>query len=293
MFKPWVLLSLLSAFCLATSDALTKRVITRENEYVIAWLRLVAALPALWAALWLAGPLPSPDAAFYGAFFAALPLEIGAILLYYRALRLSPISLTLPFLAASPVFLILFSFLIAGEAVSFAGGLGIALIGIGGYALNLSSLRTGILEPLRAILRERGSVYMLIVALLYSVTSALGKVGVDHSSPAFFGATYVLAVVLVLIPVIVIRSGVRNVPSLIRRNLGTAALPALFDAVASVSYFYALSMANVAYAIAVKRTSLLIGSVYGFLLFRERNVRDRLVGAMLLLAGFGVIALFR
>jgi hypothetical protein len=39
MIQPWILLSLTSAFSLATSDALTKKVITDENEYVIAWSR--------------------------------------------------------------------------------------------------------------------------------------------------------------------------------------------------------------------------------------------------------------
>ena len=45
--ETWIILTLISAFSLATSDALTKRVITHENEYVIAWFRVVFALPAL------------------------------------------------------------------------------------------------------------------------------------------------------------------------------------------------------------------------------------------------------
>ncbi len=68
-----------------------------------------------------------------------------------------------------------------------------------------------------------------------------------------------------------------------------AVLPAVFDVAATVSYLYAVSMGNVAYTIAVKRTSLLIGTVYGFLLFRERNMRERLLGAVLMLAGFVVV----
>ncbi len=48
-------------------------------------------------------------------------------------------------------------------------------------------------------------------------------------------------------------------------------------------------MGNVAYTVAVKRTSLLIGTVYGFLLFRQLNMRERLLGAILMLAGFVVV----
>src|SRR5512137_997938 len=104
----WIVLSLLSAFSLATSDALTKKIITPSNEYVIAWLRIVYSLPALALAAALA-PVPALDGTFALAFCAALPLEIGAILLYYKALRISPLSLSLPFLSFTPVFLMLFS----------------------------------------------------------------------------------------------------------------------------------------------------------------------------------------
>ncbi len=47
----------------------------------------------------------------------------------------------------------------------------------------------------------------------------------------------------------------------------------------------AMSLARVAYMIAIKRSGLLIGSVYGFIFFRERNIRERLSGAALMFAG--------
>jgi drug/metabolite transporter (DMT)-like permease len=287
----WILLSLLSAFSLATSDALTKKIITPSNEYVIAWFRIVYSLPALALAA-LLSPMPALDGTFVLAFCTALPLEVLAILLYYKALRLSPLSLSLPFLSFTPVFLMLFSRVIMGEAVSLIGGLGIGLIALGGYGLNLSSFRTGPLGPIRAVARERGSLYMLIVALVYSATSALGKLAIAHSSPAFFGATYYLALAVCLLPVIALRRSGRSFLDDLRATARPALLPGLFDAVQSVTHFYAVSMANVAYMIAIKRFSLLIGSVYGFTFFNERNVRERLIGSLLMFAGFVIIVVF-
>ena len=288
----WIILSLVSAFSLATSDALTKRVITRENEYVIAWFRVIFALPALVAGTVIAGPLPKVDTTFVTVFLAALPLEIIAILLYYKALRVSPLSLSLPFLSATPVFLILISFVLLGQKVSMRGGIGIALVGLGGYTLNLSGLHAGFFEPFRAIVRERGSLYMLIIAFIYAATSALGKIGVAHSSAPFFGATYFLALGVCMLLVIVRRTGGSKLPALLKGNTGIALLPSLFDAMATVSHYYALSLANVAYMIAIKRTSLLIGALYGFLFFGERQVRERLVGSLLMFSGFVLIAVF-
>lgn len=288
----WVILTLLSAFSLATSDALTKRVITHDNEYVIAWFRLVIPLPALGIALLLSGPVPQMDRTYIVSFCAAVPLELGAIFLYYKALRISPLSLTLPFLSVTPVFLILFSLVIVGDPVSPMGAAGIVLIGLGGFTLNLSNLRAGILGPFRAIANERGSLYMLIIALAYSFTSSLGKLAVDHSSAAFFGFTYYLVLALVLMPFMARRSGFARFPALLRENAKAALLPGLFDAVATITHFYAISMTNVAYMIALKRTSLLIGAAYGFFLFGERDVRERMTGAVIMFAGFVVIVLF-
>jgi len=287
----WIVLSLMSAFSLATSDALTKRVITPSNEYIIAWFRVVYALPGLALAAALT-PAPALDGTFFLAFCSALPLEIVAILLYYKALRISPLSLSLPFLSLTPVFLILFSWIIMGQAVSLLGAAGIALIALGGYGLNLSSLRAGPLGPLKAVARERGSLYMLVVALIYSATSALGKLAIAHSSPAFFGATYYLALAVCLLPVIALRRGGWRFLAELRGTARVALLPGVFDAVHSVSHFYAVSMANVAYMVAIKRSSLLIGSAYGYFLFGERNFRERLIGSLLMFTGFVIIVVY-
>src|SRR4030043_1798235 len=108
MYSSWVIPSLISAFTLATSDALTKKVLSCSNEYIVAWLRLVFSLPLLFVAL-LFIPLPGLDKWFYIAFFVSIPLEILSIVLYTKALKLSPLSLTLPFLSLTPLFLIFVS----------------------------------------------------------------------------------------------------------------------------------------------------------------------------------------
>ena len=204
----WVYLALLCAFANATSDALLKRRLTRGNERLLTWLKLGVALPPLYAALWLStrlpgggAPLPRPDAPYYVAVACALPLEVVAVVLYTKALRLSPLGLTIPFLSLTPLFLILFAYLIAGQPVSLQGGLGIVLIAAGSYLLNLSEARRGILAPLRAIPREPGSLLMIGVAAIYAVTSSLGKVAISHSSPLFFGATYFTALFVAFTPI--------------------------------------------------------------------------------------------
>jgi uncharacterized membrane protein len=57
------------------------------------------------------------------------------------------------------------------------------------------------------------------------------------------------------------------------------------NAVMVYTHFLALQQVEVAYMIAVKRTSLLFGILYGALLFHETGLRTRLPAGALMLAG--------
>ena len=288
MAYTWVLLSIISAFTLATSDALTKKALTDSNEYLVAWFRLLFSLPLLLF-LYVFVPIPKLDIEFYKAFVLALPLEIIAMVLYIKALRISPLSLTLPFLALTPVFLILISYLIIGEKVSFLGSMGIIFLAAGSYTLNIHEMQRGIFEPFKAIVKEKGSFLMVGVALIYSVTSSLGKMAIVHSSPLFFGVTYFIAVTVIFAP-IALWMGKTDLKSFIAGGQFKGLFfPGVFYSVMIASHMIAISLTKVAYMISLKRTSLLIGVMYGYFFFKEKNIGERLSGVVLMLIGFVMI----
>jgi len=284
----WVVLALISAFTLATSDALTKKALNRSNEYLAAWFRFIFSLPVLLI-LWIFIPTPELDAAFYRAFAIALPLEIITIILYIKALRVSPMSLTLPFLAITPVFLILVSYLLVREKVSFMGGMGIFLIATGSYTLNIDRIRTGIFEPFKSIPKEKGSVFMIGVALIYCFTASLGKIAIEHSSPLFFAITYYIAITICLAP-IALWMGRKELKKFIReKHFNGLIIPGIAFSVMAASHMAAMKLTRVAYMISVKRLSLIIGIIYGFVLFKEEKIKERFLGAVLMLVGFVLI----
>jgi drug/metabolite transporter (DMT)-like permease len=284
----WFSLSLASALFLATSDALAKRAVQGENEYLVAWFRLLFTLPVLVIALLLI-PFPKLDRNFYLSFFIALPVELLTIILYIKALKLSPLSLSVPFLALTPVFLVSVSYLVLGEKVSFLGLLGILLIAAGSYILNIDMRRKGCLEPLRLISRERGVMLMIGVALLYSVTSSLGKVAIMHSSPLFFGASYFIMLNIAFVPIAVWK-GRSGLGDFVRKGkFMSLFFPGMFYALMIITHMEAMKLTKVAYMISIKRTSLLISVLYGYFLFQEKNIRKRFFGALLMFVGFVLV----
>jgi len=201
----WVGYALLSAFCLATTDAITKKslgTLQRPGDlYLVAWARLLYAAPLLALTL-LFVPIPPLDATFWWTIVWLVPLELAALVIYVKALQASPLSLTLPFLSLTPVFLLVTSAVMLGEAPSFLGGVGVLCIVGGAFALHAPAWREGPRRLLALVWRERGSRYMIAAAFLYSITSNLGKQAILHSSPVFFGVIYFLILSVAFFPVV-------------------------------------------------------------------------------------------
>ena len=285
----WIFLSLLCAFFTASADALCKKSLTDSNEYMVAWARVGFAAPLLLLLLPFID-IPKLDIQFFITILILLPLEITALILYMKAIKLSPLSLTLPFLALSPVFMIFTSNIILGERLDKFGIVGILLTATGAYLLNISAARKGILEPFRAIKQERGSLYMIIVAFIYSITANLGKLAILHSSPMFFASVYLPILSVVLLPVLMWKNH-GQVSGLFSR-ISIFSLIGLAITFATIAHFLSVSIVEVPYAISVKRVSLLFGIMYGALWFKETNIRERLIGCIVMIAGVITITLF-
>ncbi|MDY6861527.1 MAG: hypothetical protein SV062_00890 [Thermodesulfobacteriota bacterium] len=100
----WVISSLLCGFFLAATDAVSKVAVRTSSEYLIAWVRFFYAVPFLIIFLPFI-EIPNLDPTFFFVSFLLIPLEITALILYVKAIKISLLSVTIPFLGLTPVFL--------------------------------------------------------------------------------------------------------------------------------------------------------------------------------------------
>lgn len=289
----WALYAFLSAFFVATTDPIAKRSLKKDDEYVVGWMLLAVSSVFLGAYYFSRGAIHiKPGLA--ATLVAVVPLEIMASILYYRALKLTDISLSVPFLALTPVFVVLTAFLILGERISPAGIAGILLIAAGVYTLNIKEVRYGWTTPIKAIFLNRGSVYMLAVAFVFSVTASVSKMVMLLSSPEQAPFLYNFSITIAMAPIIAYRLAKgRSVLSLDRGSVISYAALGLSAALSSIFFFKSMACANVAYAISIKRLSLLISVGYGWLFFRERDVHIRLASTVCMVLGVGMILICR
>jgi drug/metabolite transporter (DMT)-like permease len=286
----WFIYALVCALSLATADALSKKALDDNTDpYIVAWVRTGYADPFI-AVIIPFIDIPELDSVFFVITFLAIPLDIIAVLLYIRAIKVSPLSLTLPFLSLTPIFLIGTSYIILGEKPDKFGFIGIILVVIGAYLLNVHTISQGFLAPFMAIAKEKGSVLMIIVAFIFSIGACLGKIAVQHSSPAFFSVIYIFLLSLFLFIIVSFKSK-QFLSKSISRPVPFVFIGMLI-AIMLVTHLKAISLIEVSYMISVKRLSILIGVIYGVMFFNETNIKERFLGAAVMVSGIIMISVF-
>ena len=113
------------------------------------------------------------------------------------------------------------------------------------------------------------------------------------SSPLFFAVAYLTGFFILLTPIALFLGRRELAAARPVAGLKAALLPGICEFVATITYVLGLSLAKVAYVISVRRLSVLFGVFYGFVLFKESGLRERLAGTLLMLAGFVLIVCSR
>lgn len=283
----WFFLTLLSALAFSGSDAVSKWISRDISDFTNTYIRFLYSAP-FFLLIWIFEEIPALDQAFWVAVGFAVPLEILAWILYLRAIRMSPLSLTIPFLGLTPVFLLVVPWILMGEKVSLLGGVGVVTVATGIYFLNVTKSSQGFLGPIKAIAHEPGSLLMILVAIIFSFTSTFGKIAITHSSPLFLAGLYDPLIALILTPFILKNNTQRRE---VFRFPWRALLIGVFFAVMAIAHYYAIEIAKVAYMIAVKRTSLIFATLWGWLFFKEEQITGRLAGATIIVIGVLLVSL--
>lgn len=290
----WFLLSSGTALCEALKDVTGKQALKSVDEYsVLMGFSLVGAL--LMGSFMLVTEGIPPLGPDYGwALLVGGSLNILAFTLYFRAIKTADLSLTVPLVTLTPLFLLVTSPIIVDEWPTGLDAVGVVFLIVGSYVLNLKPNQGFTLIPLRTIATNAGSRTMVGVAFLWSITSNFDKVGTLHSSSLFWGMSLFATVAMGMVPFVARRIFHQGFPAVIspmRAQAKFIVLAGIFIAIGVSLQFAALTMAPVAQVVAVKRLSTLISVGFGYFLFGETGLRERLLGATIMVSGVAIMTI--
>ncbi len=285
----WVPFAILTAFFESLKDVFSKKSLATLDVYLVAWSANVFAIAFLIPILLFIG-IPTIQSPFWLALLIGGTLNVIAFILYIQAIKIADLSITVPLVTLTPLFMLVTSPLIVQESATAADIIGIFLIVVGSYVLNLQERKYGYFAPLKAIWQNKGSRLMFVVAFIWSITSNFDKIGVVNSSPMFWSTALYGFLAIAMLPIVWVRSR-QHLPAILsnRRELATIGL---FHALGISFQMAAVGHTLVTQVIAVKRTSALMSVLLGHLLFREKGLRERLAGAAIMVAGVVVMTLY-
>ena len=283
--QTWFFISLSCAFFTACCDTVSKKMMLDNDEWVAGGVMLTLASVML-SPMFLF--IDFRDLTPEGVWLLAvtLPLEILGYYLFLSSIRMSALSLTLPLLSFTPALTMVVASALLDEKIGSMGLAGVLLVTIGAYILNIDLRDFSALGPIKAVWSDRGARRMLMVALLWAVTSTLGKSGVILFGALQFGYIITALVGVVFLGVGLFRIRFKSLPVVLDgRMVLTFVLAGVLMSLQEVTHFLAVSMAPVAYMISVKRVSMVIGVIFGWRFFGETNIGNRLTGALIMLLG--------
>lgn len=283
------LLALGTAISEASKDIVSKYNLEHIDEYAAAFsMHLVQSLLLFPIVLYLG--FETLSARFLWALLASTLLQFWVILLYFKAIKRSRISVAVPLITLTPLFMLITSPIMIGQFPNAIGILGIILIVAGTYISNMSEDPQKIFDPFKSVIKNQGARYMLLVAFIWSITSNLDKIGVEETSPVFWAFAKDFVILLYLIPVLIFKSDKPLQQINIRKwplfSVG------FFRFTSVVTQMYAIELILVPFVIAIKRSSTAFIILFAFFYMSEQiNFKNRMTGIIIILIGLFVIAI--
>lgn len=284
--------TILSSLGWAGFDATRKVLSSRVPAVPLVVLLMVGQLPffGAWIAWDHATLVVGPG--FWTPALASVALNVAANLLFLKAVRESPLSLTIPMLSLSPAFAAVAEFVGYGAAPTGPQWLGMGIVILGAITLHAGGQAGA--DPravVRQMLQERGSLWMAVVALLWAVSGTFDKAATSHATAAVAGFAQCAGVALCLAVWMVARretSGLRAIGSV----RGVYVLSIASGVLALGVQLLAYQLALVGLVEAVKRAvGMLTSLALGRVVFGERIGLTQVAAVLVMAVGVALIAI--
>ena len=279
----WVIFAFASALFAGLTAILAKCGIRKTDSDAATAIRTIVVLLFSWLMVWIvgSGPTITSLSAKTWIFLILSGLATGGSwLCYFRALQQGDVNTVVPIDKSSTILTILLALILLGEPVSWLKGLAIVLIGVGTFLMIEKKVVSGEKQEKKSWL-----IYAVLSAVFASLTSILGKIGIDGVE-SNLGTAIRTGVVLVMAWLIVFVKGkqhtLRSVP---KKELGFLILSGLATGGSWLCYYKALQDGLASVVVPIDKLSILVSIGFSALVFKERLSKKAALGLGLIVAG--------
>ena len=278
----WVLFAFLSAIFAGMTSILAKCGIKKTDSNVATFIRTLVVLPlSLLMAL-----IVNPNFSFGAVssktlvFLVLSGLSTGASwLCYFRALSKGDINKVVPIDKSSTVLTIILAVIFLGEKVTVYKTLGVVFIAIGTLLM---------IEKKDTEKKSEGEgwlIYALLSAFFASLTTILGKIGIEGVE-SNLGTAIRTAVVIVMSFIMVAFTGkTGEIKKIDKKELGFILLSGLSTGASWLCYYKALQDGEAGIVVPIDKLSILVTIAFSYIVFKERLSKKAMLGLVMIVFG--------
>ena len=278
----WIAFSFGSALFAGLTTILAKCGIKNTDSNVATALRTIVVLIFSWIMVFVVGA-QSGLASLTGRvliFLVLSGLATGASwLCYFKALQLGDVNKVTPIDKSSTILTMLIAFIFLKEDITYLKLIGMVLIGVGTY-LMIQKKETEVKKS-----DGKWLIYALGAAVFASLTSILGKIGIQDIN-SNLGTAIRTIVVLAMAWVVVFVTGKQNtIKSINKRSWIFLILSGFATGASWLCYYRALQTGPASIVVPIDKLSILVTVVFSYFVFHEKLSLKSGRGLLMIVAG--------
>ena len=279
----WLIYAFGSAFFAGITSILAKVGIKEVDSHVATAIRTIIVLIFSWIMVFLIGS-QSTIVNIDGKTFLFLILSGlstgGSWLCYFKALQLGDVNKVVPIDKSSTILTMILAFIFLNEKITINMVIGIIGIAIGTYLMIQKK------EEVEKVVKGKAwLIYALLSALFASLTSILGKVGIENIE-SNLGTAIRTIVVLVMAWVIVFATKKQSDVKKIDKN---SLIFLIFSGIATgaswLCYYKALQDGLASIVVPIDKLSILVTVLFAYIFLKEKLSKKSLLGLILIVVG--------
>lgn len=218
-------------------------------------------------------------------------IDFIAYKLYLKSIKHTDLSLSLPMLALTPVFVLIISNIFLKQEIKITGIAGVLVVILGSYLLNVKKGNQNFLSPFLNIFTNKGVRFMLFTSLLWGIANSIHKYGIAESTPQFYTAmSYLLLSIVFFMEILLTQRKELSKLKEFRKLIRLSPVGILEGLTTLFQFLSQGLLTSSVLTIALKRTSIVFGSLFGFIFFKEK-IASRIIPILLVILGVILISL--
>lgn len=261
------------------------------DEYTLVfWSRLISCIVLLPLLFFI--EIPDFSLSFFLIFIFAVVWNAIANITSIKAIKYWELSIVGPLTALTLPFLLFSAYFIAGETTNVFGYIWIILIFFWTYFLGIRDWNRWFLAPIKSIASNPWARFMVITALIWSITWPLDKLWVLWSSViSWMFLSNIWVCTLIWLYIFLFRKKTDLSPMMQTAWIKKIATVSLLWWILVFMQMLALKYTLVIYVIAIKRASWIFSVIFWYIFFKEKDIFWKLFAVIIMLVWVVIISI--